>query len=143
MTYDFIAIGSGAFKLGLACLAKPRVGRRLFLDSKAECSWRPGMRLDGSRLQKSSQANRPPMADPCTYPRNYKQQGLLYRHYIRENSYLSPQKSDLHCGLIKPSLDRDWPSGRLRSGLVRRNAYSCEAGTVLQDLPKPFQRINN
>lgn len=89
--HDFIAIGLGPFNLGLACLTDPIPGLDgLFLDDKADFTWHPGMLLEDSTLQTPFMSDLVTLADP-TSPYSFlnylKEQGRLYRFYIRESFY--------------------------------------------------------
>ncbi|MEU7163112.1 SidA/IucD/PvdA family monooxygenase [Streptomyces morookaense] len=90
-THDFIAIGLGPYNLGLACLTEP-LGELdgLFLESKPEFDWHPGMLLDFATLQTPFMADLVTLADP-TSPYSFlnylKESGRLYSFYIREIFY--------------------------------------------------------
>ncbi|MEV0400419.1 lysine N(6)-hydroxylase/L-ornithine N(5)-oxygenase family protein [Actinoallomurus sp. NPDC050550] len=89
--HDFVAIGLGPFNLGLACLTDPIDGLDgVFLESKPEFDWHPGMLLDGTTLQTPFLADLVTLADP-TSPFSFlnylKASGRLYSFYIRESFF--------------------------------------------------------
>ncbi|MBU7599759.1 lysine N(6)-hydroxylase/L-ornithine N(5)-oxygenase family protein [Streptomyces sp. P38-E01] len=89
--HDFIAIGLGPFNLGLAALTEPIDELDgLFLESKPDFDWHPGMLLEHSTLQVPFLADLVTMADP-TSPYSFlnylKQSGRIYPFYIRESFY--------------------------------------------------------
>lgn len=106
--YDFIAIGLGPFNLSLACMAEPVENLNcLFLDKKTEFSWHPGMLLDGTTLQNPFMADMVTLADPTsryTYLNYAKQQGRLYRYFIRENWYLDRHEFNRYCQWVAAQL---------------------------------------
>ncbi|GAA0931952.1 lysine N(6)-hydroxylase/L-ornithine N(5)-oxygenase family protein [Streptomyces rhizosphaericus] len=90
-THDFIAVGLGPYNLGLACLTEPIDELDgLFLESKPDFDWHPGMLLDGVTLQTPFMADLVTLADP-TSPYSFlsylKESGRLYSFYIREIFY--------------------------------------------------------
>ncbi|MGY1456796.1 lysine N(6)-hydroxylase/L-ornithine N(5)-oxygenase family protein [Streptomyces sp. SS8] len=106
--HDFIAIGLGPFNLGLACLTEPVDDLDgLFLESRPEFDWHPGMLLDGVTLQTPFMADLVTMADP-TSPYSFlnylKQSGRLYQFYIRESFYPLRAEYNAYCR---------WAAGRL------------------------------
>ncbi|MFP8963786.1 lysine N(6)-hydroxylase/L-ornithine N(5)-oxygenase family protein [Streptomyces nanhaiensis] len=108
--HDFIAIGLGPFNLGLACLTEPIDDLDgLFLESRPEFDWHPGMLLDGVTLQTPFMADLVTMADP-TSPYSFlnylKQSGRLYPFYIRESFYPLRAEYNAYCR---------WAAGRLSS----------------------------
>jgi lysine N6-hydroxylase len=106
--YDFIAIGLGPFNLSLACMAEPLENLScLFLDKKTEFNWHPGMLLDGTTLQNPFMADMVTLADPTsryTYLNYAKQQGRLYRCFIRENWYLDRHEFNRYCQWVASQL---------------------------------------
>ncbi|WXL26053.1 SidA/IucD/PvdA family monooxygenase [Ectopseudomonas mendocina] len=106
--YDFIAIGLGPFNLSLACMAEPVENLKcLFLDRKTEFNWHPGMLLDGTTLQNPFMADMVTLADPTsryTYLNYAKQQGRLYRYFIRENWYLDRHEFNRYCQWVSAQL---------------------------------------
>jgi lysine N6-hydroxylase len=108
--HDFIAIGLGPFNLGLACLTEPVDDLDgLFLESRSEFDWHPGMLLDGVTLQTPFMADLVTLADP-TSPYSFlnylKQSGRLYPFYIRESFYPLRAEYNAYCR---------WAAGRLPS----------------------------
>jgi lysine N6-hydroxylase len=108
--HDFIAIGLGPFNLGLACLTEPIDDLDgLFLESRSEFDWHPGMLLDGVTLQTPFMADLVTLADP-TSPYSFlnylKQSGRLYPFYIRESFYPLRAEYNAYCR---------WAAGRLSS----------------------------
>ncbi|GAA4855311.1 lysine N(6)-hydroxylase/L-ornithine N(5)-oxygenase family protein [Kitasatospora terrestris] len=108
-THDFVAIGLGPYNLGLACLTAPLTGELdgLFLESRPEFSWHPGMLLDSATLQTPFMADLVTLADP-TSPYSFlnylKENGRLYPFYIRELFYPVRAEYDAYCR---------WAAGRL------------------------------
>ncbi|GAB3301754.1 lysine N(6)-hydroxylase/L-ornithine N(5)-oxygenase family protein [Parasphingorhabdus pacifica] len=100
-THDFIAVGLGPFNLGLACLTEPVAELdKLFLESKPEFDWHPGMMLENSTVQTPFMADLVTMADP-TSPLSFlnylKQSGYLYSFYIRESFYPLREEYNDYC----------------------------------------------
>ncbi|MBH5335251.1 lysine N(6)-hydroxylase/L-ornithine N(5)-oxygenase family protein [Streptomyces pactum] len=109
-TYDFIGIGLGPYNLGLACLTEPiEELDGLFLESKPDFDWHPGMLLDGVTLQTPFIADLVTMADP-TSPYSFlnyvKESGRMYSFYIREIFYPLRAEYNDYCR---------WAAGKLRS----------------------------
>lgn len=99
--HDVAAIGLGPFNLGLACLAEP-VGDldAVFLESREEFSWHPGMMLPDATLQVPFMADLVTMADPTSrysFLNYLKQTGRLYPFYIRESFYPLRAEFDAYC----------------------------------------------
>jgi lysine N6-hydroxylase len=66
-THDFVAIGLGPYNLGLACLTEPIDGLDgVFLESKSDFDWHPGMLLDFATLQTPFMADLVTLADPTS-----------------------------------------------------------------------------
>jgi lysine N6-hydroxylase len=108
--HDFIAIGLGPFNLGLACLTEPIVELDgLFLESKPDFDWHPGMLLENSTLQTPFMSDLVTLADP-TSPYSFlnylKLTGRLYPFYIRENFYPLRAEYNDYCR---------WAAGQLPS----------------------------
>ncbi|WP_327064708.1 lysine N(6)-hydroxylase/L-ornithine N(5)-oxygenase family protein [Kitasatospora sp. NBC_01302] len=109
-THDFIAIGLGPYNLGLACLTDPIEDLDgLFLESRPEFDWHPGMLLDFATLQTPFMADLVTLADP-TSPHSFlsylKERGRLYPFYIREMFYPVRSEYNDYCR---------WAAGRLSS----------------------------
>ncbi|MCX4751579.1 SidA/IucD/PvdA family monooxygenase [Kitasatospora sp. NBC_01287] len=109
-THDFIAIGLGPYNLGLACLTAPiEELDGLFLESKPEFDWHPGMLLDFATLQTPFMADLVTLADP-TSPYSFlnylKESGRLYPFYIRESFYPVRGEYNEYCR---------WAAGKLGS----------------------------
>ena len=100
-THDFAAIGLGPFNLGLACLAEPVDGLDgVFLESREEFSWHPGMMLQDATLQVPFMADLVTMADPTSrysFLSYLKQTGRLYPFYIGESFYPLRAEYDAYC----------------------------------------------
>lgn len=98
---DFIGIGLGPFNLGLACLLEPVTELTgLFLDTRAEFNWHPGMMPAGTRLQTPHTADLVTMADPTSrfsFLNYAKQNGQLYSFCIRENLFLLRREYNRYC----------------------------------------------
>ncbi|MEV5137544.1 lysine N(6)-hydroxylase/L-ornithine N(5)-oxygenase family protein [Streptomyces syringium] len=109
-THDFIAIGLGPYNLGLACLTEPLDELDgLFLESKPDFDWHPGMLLDSATLQTPFMADLVTLADP-TSPYSFlsylKESGRLYSFYIREIFYPVRSEYNDYCR---------WAAAKLRS----------------------------
>ncbi|WP_431679362.1 lysine N(6)-hydroxylase/L-ornithine N(5)-oxygenase family protein [Kitasatospora sp. KL5] len=109
-THDFVAIGLGPYNLGLACLTEPIDGLDgLFLESKPDFDWHPGMLLDFATLQTPFMADLVTLADP-TSPYSFlnylKESGRLYPFYIREMFYPVRSEYNEYCR---------WAAARLRN----------------------------
>ncbi|MEU2625447.1 SidA/IucD/PvdA family monooxygenase [Kitasatospora sp. NPDC007106] len=109
-THDFVAIGLGPYNLGLACLTEPIDGLDgVFLESKPDFDWHPGMLLDFATLQTPFMADLVTLADP-TSPYSFlnylKERGRLYPFYIREMFYPVRSEYNEYCR---------WAAARLRS----------------------------
>ncbi|MEV8475619.1 lysine N(6)-hydroxylase/L-ornithine N(5)-oxygenase family protein [Streptomyces sp. NPDC051173] len=109
-THDFIAIGLGPYNLGLACLTEPLDELDgLFLESKPDFDWHPGMLLESATLQTPFMADLVTLADP-TSPYSFlsylKESGRLYSFYIREIFYPLRNEYNDYCR---------WAAGKLRS----------------------------
>lgn len=89
--HDFVAVGLGPYNLGLACLTAPLDDLDgVFLESKEQFDWHPGMLLDFATLQTPFIADLVSLADPTSpfsFLRYLKEKGRLYSFYIRENFY--------------------------------------------------------
>ncbi|MEU0843870.1 lysine N(6)-hydroxylase/L-ornithine N(5)-oxygenase family protein [Streptomyces sp. NPDC005962] len=99
--YDFIGVGLGPYNLGLACLTEPIDELDgLFLESKSDFDWHPGMLLDGVTLQTPFMADLVTLADP-TSPYSFlnylKESGRLYSFYIREIFYPLRAEYNKYC----------------------------------------------
>ena len=108
--YDFIGVGLGPYNLGLACLTEPIDELDgLFLESKSDFDWHPGMLLDGVTLQTPFMADLVTLADP-TSPYSFlnylKESGRLYSFYIREIFYPLRAEYNKYCR---------WAAGKLSS----------------------------
>jgi lysine N6-hydroxylase len=99
--HDFAAIGLGPFNLGLACLAEPVDGLDgVFLESREEFSWHPGMMLPDATLQVPFLADLVTMADPTSpysFLQHLKETGRLYPFYVRESFYPLRAEFDAYC----------------------------------------------
>lgn len=109
-THDFIAIGLGPYNLGLACLTEPLEDLDgVFLESKPEFDWHPGMLLDFATLQTPFMADLVTLAEP-TSPYSFlnylKESGRLYSFYIREVFYPVRSEYNDYCR---------WAAGKLSS----------------------------
>jgi lysine N6-hydroxylase len=106
--FDFIAVGLGPFNLSLACMAEPLDKLKcLFLDKKQQFDWHPGMLLQDTTLQNPFMADMVTLADPTsryTYLNYAKQQGRLYRYFIRENWYLERHEFNRYCQWVASQL---------------------------------------
>ena len=115
-THDVLGIGLGPFNLGLACLIDP-VDEidAVFLESRDELAWHPGMMLPDATLQVPFMADLVTMADP-TSPYSFlawlKETGRLYAFYIRESFYPLRAEYDAYCR---------WAAGRLDSVRLGRH----------------------
>ncbi|MGC9665196.1 lysine N(6)-hydroxylase/L-ornithine N(5)-oxygenase family protein [Planosporangium sp. 12N6] len=89
--HDFVAVGLGPFNLGLACLTAPIDGLDgVFLESRPEFDWHPGMLLPDATLQVPFLADLVTLADPTSefsFLNYLKQTGRLYPFYIRESFF--------------------------------------------------------
>ncbi|MFD4004664.1 lysine N(6)-hydroxylase/L-ornithine N(5)-oxygenase family protein [Streptomyces rubiginosohelvolus] len=99
--HDFVGIGLGPFNLGLACLTEPLEELNgIFLESKPEFNWHPGMFLNGAHLQTPFMADLVSLADPTSrfsFLNYLKRKGRLYSFYIRENFYPLRTEYDEYC----------------------------------------------
>ncbi|GAB3422967.1 lysine N(6)-hydroxylase/L-ornithine N(5)-oxygenase family protein [Flindersiella endophytica] len=119
--HDFVAIGLGPFNLGLACLTEPIADLTgVFLESKPDFDWHPGMLLDSATLQTPFLADLVTLADP-TSPYSFlnylKESGRIYSFYIRESFF--PLRSEYvdYCR---------WAAARLPSIRFNRHVTSVE-----------------
>lgn len=99
--HDFVAIGLGPFNLGLAALTDPIDDLDgVFLESRPDFAWHPGMMLDGATVQTPFLADLVTLADP-TSPHSFlaylKSVGRLYPFYIRENFHPLRAEFDDYC----------------------------------------------
>ncbi|MDH6128491.1 SidA/IucD/PvdA family monooxygenase [Kitasatospora sp. GP82] len=120
-THDFIAIGLGPYNLGLACLTDPIEDLDgLFLESKPDFDWHPGMLLESATLQTPFMADLVTLADP-TSPYSFlnylKESGRLYPFYIREMFYPVRSEYNEYCR---------WAAARLRSVRFGHEVTSVE-----------------
>ncbi|MFI6444097.1 lysine N(6)-hydroxylase/L-ornithine N(5)-oxygenase family protein [Kitasatospora sp. NPDC050543] len=120
-THDFIAIGLGPYNLGLACLTEPiEELDGLFLESKPEFDWHPGMLLESATLQTPFMADLVTLADP-TSPFSFlnylKETGRLYPFYIREMFYPVRSEYNEYCR---------WAADRLAGVRFGRQVTSVE-----------------
>jgi lysine N6-hydroxylase len=107
-THDLVGIGLGPFNLGLACLADPVPDLdAVFLESRPEFRWHPGMLIEGATIQVPFLADLVTMADP-TSPYSFlawlKETGRMHRFYIRESFYPLRAEFDAYCR---------WAAGRV------------------------------
>lgn len=109
MIYDFIGIGIGPFNLSLASLTEPIEGiNAAFLDQNTEFDWHTGMMLESAHLQTPFIADLVTMADPTSQYTvlNYmKQQGKIYRFYIREDFFLLRKEYNQYCQWVTSQLN--------------------------------------
>lgn len=107
-THDFVAIGLGPFNLGLAALTDPIDDLDgVFLESRPDFAWHPGMMLDGATVQTPFLADLVTLADPTSahsFLAYLKQAGRLYPFYIRENFHPLRAEFDDYCR---------WAAGRI------------------------------
>ncbi|QYC37849.1 L-lysine N6-monooxygenase [Nonomuraea coxensis DSM 45129] len=100
-THDFIAIGLGPYNLGLACLTEPiEELDGLFLESRPDFDWHPGMLLDFATLQTPFIADLVTLADPTSrysFLNYLKESGRLYPFYIREIFYQLRSEYNAYC----------------------------------------------
>ncbi|MGE7436000.1 lysine N(6)-hydroxylase/L-ornithine N(5)-oxygenase family protein [Kitasatospora sp. NPDC001175] len=120
-TYDFIGIGLGPYNLGLACLTEPLDELNgLFLESKPDFDWHPGMLLESATLQTPFMADLVTLADP-TSPYSFlnylKETGRLYPFYIREMFYPVRSEYDEYCR---------WAAAKLRGIRFDQEVTSVE-----------------
>lgn len=120
-THDFIAIGLGPYNLGLACLTEPiEELDGLFLESKPEFDWHPGMLLESATLQTPFMADLVTLADP-TSPFSFlnylKETWRLYPFYIREMFYPVRSEYNEYCR---------WAADRLAGVRFGRQVTSVE-----------------
>jgi lysine N6-hydroxylase len=105
---DYLGIGIGPFNLGLAALLAPvKDLNGIFVDSRAEFNWHPGLMLAGTRLQTPFMADLVTMADPTSAYSflNYaKQNGHLYSFCIRENLFLLREEYNAYCQWVVKQL---------------------------------------
>lgn len=99
--HDFVAIGLGPFNLGLAALTDPLDDLHgVFLESRPDFAWHPGMMLDGATVQTPFLADLVTLADP-TSPHSFlaylKAVGRLYPFYIREDFHPLRAEFDRYC----------------------------------------------
>jgi len=99
--HDLIGIGLGPANLGLACLSAPLEDLdAVFLESRPDFSWHPGMLLPSATLQTPFLADLVTLADP-TSPYSFlsylKQTGRLYPFYIRESFFPLRREYDDYC----------------------------------------------
>jgi lysine N6-hydroxylase len=120
-THDFIAIGLGPYNLGLACLTEPIAELDgLFLESKPDFDWHPGMLLDSATLQTPFLADLVTLADPTSpysFLRYLKESGRLYSFYIREIFYPTRNEYNDYCR---------WAAAKLRSVRFGHQVTSIE-----------------
>lgn len=107
--HDFIGIGLGPFNLGLAALTHdlPDLDG-VFLESRDEFSWHPGMMLEGATIQVPFMADLVTMADPTnrfSFLNHLKAVGRLYPFYIRENFNPLRAEYDQYCRWVADQLD--------------------------------------
>lgn len=119
--YDFVAIGLGPFNLGLACLTEPIAELSgVFLESKPDFDWHPGMLLDDATLQTPFLADLVTLADP-TSPYSFlnylKESGRIYSFYIRESFFPLRNEYVDYCR---------WAAARLPSIEFNRHVTSIE-----------------
>lgn len=105
---DYVGIGIGPFNLGLAALLAPlKELKGVFVDSRPEFNWHPGLMLAGTRLQTPFMADLVTMADPTSEYSflNYaKQNGRLYSFCIRENLFLLREEYNAYCQWVSRQL---------------------------------------
>lgn len=108
-THDVIGIGLGPFNLGLAALAHDLEDvDGVFLESRDEFSWHPGMMLEGATIQVPFMADLVTMADPTSrfsFLNHLKQVGRLYPFYIREDFNPLRAEYDQYCRWVAEQLD--------------------------------------
>ncbi len=107
--HDFVAIGLGPFNLGLAALTHdlPDLDG-VFLESRDEFSWHPGMMLAGATIQVPFMADLVTMADPTSrfsFLAHLKAVGRLYPFYVREDFNPLRTEYDAYCRWVADQLD--------------------------------------
>lgn len=110
--HDVIGIGLGPFNLSLACLLAPLAQgttpySALFLDSRAQFDWHPGMLIDETTLQNPCLADLVSLADPTSrysYLNYCKQQGEIYSHYFNGPHFITREAFNRYCQWASRSL---------------------------------------
>lgn len=107
--HDLVGIGLGPFNLGLAALIHdlPDVDG-VFLESRGEFSWHPGMLLEGATIQVPFMADLVTMADPTSrfsFLNHLKAVGRLYPFYIREDFNPLRAEYDQYCRWVADQLE--------------------------------------
>ena len=110
--HDLVGIGLGPFNLGLAALTHDLADvDGVFLESREEFSWHPGMMLEGATIQVPFMADLVTMADPTSrfsFLNHLKQVGRLYPFYIREDFNPLRAEYDQYCRWVADQLDTIW-----------------------------------
>lgn len=125
--YDIVGIGIGPFNLGLAALSQPISNlSTLFLDQADAFNWHPGMMLSDATLQVPFMADLVTMADP-TSPYSFlnylKQNGRLYKFYIRENFFLLRKEYNAYCKWVINQLPNCVFKQKVTSAVYQNGLY--------------------
>ena len=107
--HDVIGFGLGTLYLWIASLAHDLEDVVwVFLESRDEFSWHPGMMLEGATIQVPFMADLVTMADPTSrfsFLNHLKQVGRLYPFYIREDFNPLRAEYDQYCRWVAEQLD--------------------------------------
>ena len=139
--HDVIAVGLGPFNLSLACLMEPLAAYRcLFLERQPDFNWHPGLLLPDATLQNPFLADLVTLADPTSrfsYLNHCRQEGRLYRRFIREHYTLTRNEYNRYC---------QWACAQLKSirfgSDVRKIEHDAAQGLYLvsgQSAQGPFR----
>lgn len=106
--HDLIGIGVGPFNLSLAAFADqvPTL-RTLFLESRAEFRWHPGLLLDGARMQVPFLADLVSLVDPgnpWSFLSYLRAHDRLFPFYFSERTHLSRREYDHYCRWVASQL---------------------------------------
>ncbi len=106
--YDLVGVGIGPFNLSLAALTEPVDGvGALFLDSRPEFSWHPGLLLDGATLQVPFLADLVSLVDPTSrwsFLSYLREHDRLFPFYFSERFHMPRREYDHYCRWVAESL---------------------------------------
>jgi len=106
--YDLVGVGIGPFNLSLAALAEPVPGiRTLFLESRGEFSWHPGLLLDDVTLQVPFLADLVTLVDPTSrwsFLSYLREHDRLFPFYFSDRFHMPRREYDHYCRWVAESL---------------------------------------
>jgi lysine N6-hydroxylase len=106
--HDLVGIGIGPFNLSLAALAEDVPGlRTLFLDTRPDFRWHPGLLVEGARMQVPFLADLVSLVDPTSrwsFLNYLRAHDRLFPFYFSEHFHLPRREYDHYCRWVARAL---------------------------------------